>query len=105
MRPIFCADWRVLMLAVVSTGVLSFMPLQAQQAPQGQGQAQPGTEATPAVGSQVAPMKPGCAPTTATGDKQQQHAPTQAMNQNVPAMNPQDCPTEDANTGTKQPPK
>ena len=101
MRPLFCADWRVLMLAAASVAVLPFASLKAQQ--NQQGQAQPGTEATPAVGGQVAPMKPDCQPTTAGGEKKPEHAPTAAMNKNVPPMNPQDCPADDAVTGTKTP--
>ncbi len=98
MRPMFCADWRVLMLAVTSVAVLPLASLQAQQA-------EPGKDATPAVGSQVPAMKADCPPKTEAGDKQKQHPPTQAMNKNVPPMNPGDCPADDATTGTKTPPK
>ena len=99
MRPMFCADWRVVMLAVAS---LSILPLQAQQKEQ---PVKPGTEATDAVGSKVEQMKPDCAPKTMAGNEQKQHPPTDAMNKNVPPMNPQDCVASDATTGTKQPPK
>lgn len=100
MRPIFCADWRVLMLAIASLAIVPAASLQAQQ-----DQPKSGTEATPAVGSQVAPMKPGCPPATEAGDKQKQHPPTEAMNKAVPPMKAGDCPADDAMTGTKQPPK
>jgi hypothetical protein len=93
----FCADWRVLMFAVASFSVLP-LASQAQQA-------QPGTEATPAVGTQVPAMKPDCAPKTMAGNEQKQHPPTDAMNKAVPPMNPQDCVASDAATGTKTPPK
>lgn len=102
MRALFCADWRVLMLAAASIAVFPFASLQAQTE---QGQGKVGTEATPAMGSQVAPMKPDCASSTAGGDKKVEHAPTAAMSKNVPPMNPQDCPADDAVTGTKTPPK
>jgi hypothetical protein len=98
MRPMFCADWRVVMLAVVSFSALPLMPLQAQKV-------QPGKEATEAVGGQVEPMKPNCPSKTEAGDKQPQHPPTDAMNKNVPPMNPEDCPADDKVTGTKEPPK
>ena len=104
MRPMFCADWRVVMFAVASFSVLPLMPLQAQQ--QGQGQeVKPGTDATDAVGSKVEPMKPDCAPKTMAGNEQKQQPATDAMNKAVPPMNPQDCMASDAATGTKTPPK
>ena len=102
MRPMFCADWRVLMLAVTSVAVLPLASLQAQQQDP---QVKPGNEATGAVGSKVETMKPGCNPKTEAGDKQKQHPATEAMNKNVPSMNPADCPADDASTGTKTPPK
>ena len=98
MHPMFYADWRVLLLAAASSALFPLAAAQAQQA-------KPGAEATGAMGSQVEPMKPNCPPKTEAGDKQQQHAPTDAMNKAVPPMNPQDCPAEDAQTGTKQPTK
>jgi hypothetical protein len=76
----------------------------AQQAPQAQ-QVTPGTDPTNAVGSKVEAMKPDCAPKTMSGNKQKEHPPTQAMNQNVPPMHPGDCPADDAVTGTKETPK
>ena len=101
MRPMFCADWRVVMFAVAGFAVL---PL-ASQAQQKDPPVKPGNEATGAVGSKVEQMKADCPPKTEAGDKQKQHPPTQAMNKNVPPMNPGDCPADDAATGTKTPPK
>jgi hypothetical protein len=98
MRPIFCADWRVLMLSVASSTILTF-------AVAAQTKVEPGNDATNNVGSKVETMKPDCAPKTETGDKQKQHPPTDAMNKAVPPMNPTDCPADDAATGTKTPPK
>ena len=102
MRPMFCADWRVLMLAVTSVAVLPLASLQAQQQDP---QVKPGNEATTAVGSKVEQMKPDCAPKTMAGNKQKEHPPTARMDKNVPPMNPGDCPADDAATGTKTPPK
>jgi hypothetical protein len=99
MRPIFCADWRVVMLAVAS---LSVLPLQAQQKDP---PVKPGTDATDAVGSKVEQMKPDCAPKTMAGNEQKQQPATDAMNKAVPPMTAQDCMASDAATGTKQPPK
>jgi hypothetical protein len=96
MRPMFCADWRVVMLAVVS---LSVLPLQAQQ----QQEVKPGNEATGAVGSKVEPMKPDCAPKTDAGAKQKQHPPTEIMNKNVPTMGQNgECPDQDAPPANSQ---
>jgi len=98
MRPLFCADWRMLLLAVASSAILPLTAAQAQQV-------KPGAEATDAMGSKVEPMKPKCPPTTEAGEKQKQLPATDTMNKAVPPMNPQDCPAEDAATGTKEPGK
>jgi hypothetical protein len=98
MRPVSSSNTLAAILAVTSFAVLPLMAQQAQQV-------QPGTDATDAVGSKVEAMKPDCAPKTISGNKQKEHPPTQAMDQNVPPMHSGDCPADDAVTGTKQPPK
>jgi hypothetical protein len=86
---------RVMALVIGTLAAASTASSQSQQQPA------PGTEATPAVGSQVQQMKPDCPPKTAQGDKQKEHPPTQAMDKQVPTMTAEGgCPDEKVAPGT-----
>jgi hypothetical protein len=73
--------------ACLAAATLALSPIGAVQAQQ------PGTEATGAMGSKVDQMKPDCPTTTASGEKQREHAPTAAMDKQVPTMTADgECP-------------